>query len=231
MAALLAEKDSLSSKLSRSGENIFSARAIGKATEVSSKLYVGPKYYDELRKLGFQLHRAVDLGFFSFLAHQLMGAIRLFYRIFQNWGLAIILLTLLIKLAFLPLTSASFKSMQAMQDLQPEMKALKERIKDPTQLNQEMMALYKRRGVKPYGRVSSHAHSASSVSWAVPGASLLHRAQTRSICLLDKRSLCSRKSRAPRYRYSRYDYPHGAQHDPPTVAHAVLQETLNRKRS
>ncbi len=115
------------------------------------EIYIGPKKYGTLEKLKHELHRTVDLGFFSFLSLPLLTLIHFFYDIMGNYGLAIILLTLLIKTVFLPLNVISFRSMKAMQQLQPEIKALRERVKDPTQLNQEMMALYKKRGVNPMG--------------------------------------------------------------------------------
>ncbi len=130
---------------------LFSSRVQGTPTGGTFSLYVGPKDYRILKELGFNLHRTIDLGIFSFLAFPLISAIRFFEAIFGNYGLAIILLTLLIKTLFLPLTKASMDSMRAMQDIQPEVKALRERIKDASQLNQEMMALYKRKGVNPMG--------------------------------------------------------------------------------
>ena len=128
-------------------------RTIVRGTEQGGEfyLYLGPKQYTDLKKLPHSLERSIDLGVFTFLAYPLLAAIRWFYSILGNYGLAIILLTLCIKTLFLPLTSASLKSMRAMQDLQPEIKALRERVKDPAQLNQEMMALYKKRGVNPLG--------------------------------------------------------------------------------
>lgn len=132
-------------------DSIFMTMAQGGDTEGKFTLYIGPKDYSILKDAGYGLERNVDLGIFSFLAFPLVSLLRFFERIFGNYGLAIILLTLLIKTLFLPLTKASMKSMQAMQDIQPEVKALRERIKDATQLNQEMMALYKRKGVNPMG--------------------------------------------------------------------------------
>jgi YidC/Oxa1 family membrane protein insertase len=131
--------------------NVFMNRAQGGVTEGKFSMYAGPKDYRILSDLGFGLHRSIDLGIFSFLAFPLIAGIRFFEQVLGNYGLAIILLTLLIKAAFLPLTKASFESMRAMQDIQPEVKALRDRIKDSTQLNQEMMALYKRKGVNPMG--------------------------------------------------------------------------------
>lgn len=115
------------------------------------QLFVGPNCYHDLQALGLQLERNIDLGWFTFLAQPLLGLLRFFHGLLGNWGLAIIALTLVIKLVLLPLTQVSFRSMKAMQDLQPEIKALRERIKDPTELNQEMLGLYKKRGVNPMG--------------------------------------------------------------------------------
>lgn len=114
-------------------------------------LFVGAKEFAELKMAGHELHRVRDLGIFSFIADPLLSLMRVFNTFLSNWGLSIILLTLVIKTAFLPLTRASFKSMGKMQELQPEIKELRERIKDPTELNREMMELYKRRGVNPMG--------------------------------------------------------------------------------
>lgn len=150
MATLIPTQMGQNSRLVIENSN-FLMRAIGTATEGKFSLYVGPKDYEILKGLGFGLHRNVDLGIFSFLAFPLISLIRLFEEIFRNYGLAIILLTLIIKALFLPLTKASINSMRAMQDIQPEVKALRERIKDASQLNQEMMALYKRKGVNPMG--------------------------------------------------------------------------------
>lgn len=150
MTAILSANEFSNMRRGKTGD-VFSLGLEGSTTEAKAKFFVGPKEYKELQRFGYQLHRTVDLGIFAFLAHPLLELIRFFYSFLGNYGLAIVLLTLLIKALFLPLTSASFRSMKAMQDLQPEMKALRERVKDPTQLNQEMMALYKSRGVNPMG--------------------------------------------------------------------------------
>jgi YidC/Oxa1 family membrane protein insertase len=131
--------------------NVLFQRTRGEASSGNFSVYLGPKEYDTLKQLGFQLERSIDLGFFSFLAYPLLLMLRVFHDLLRNYGLAIVLLTLAVKAAFFPLTRASMKSMQAMQALQPEMKALRERIKDPTQLNQEVLALYKKHGVNPMG--------------------------------------------------------------------------------
>ena len=151
MASLIPTLAENNAALARDGER-YIGRVSGSEVGGKFTVYVGPKIYTLLEKLGaFQLERAIDLGFFSFLALPLLWMLHYLYLIVQNYGLAIIALTLIIKTALLPLSQASFKSMKAMQEIQPEMKALRERVKDPTQLNQEMMALYKRRGVNPMG--------------------------------------------------------------------------------
>ncbi|MCL4136868.1 UNVERIFIED_CONTAM: hypothetical protein GTU68_047168 [Idotea baltica] len=85
------------------------------------------------------------------IGQPILSLIKFFYTLFGNYGLAIILLTLIIKLVLLPLTKTSYTSMKAMQDLQPEIASLRERVKDPSQLNQELMGLYKKKGVNPMG--------------------------------------------------------------------------------
>ena len=149
-ATLLSDQAGFNARYGRVGP-LFLHRVAGTPSEGRFSLFAGPKDYRVLQQLGNQLERSIDLGFFSFLAYPLLILIRLFHSIFHNYGLAIVGVTLLIKGLFFPLTKASLKSMKAMQDLQPEMQALRERVKDPTQLNQEMLQLYKRRGVNPMG--------------------------------------------------------------------------------
>jgi YidC/Oxa1 family membrane protein insertase len=139
------------SSIGREGD-VFYTRVAGSPSGGQFYSYVGPKDYNTLeRSGGFSLERSVDLGWFSFLALPLLWLLRALYMIFGNYGVAIIGLTLLVKAVMLPLSKASFQSAKKMQDLQPEIKVLRERIKDPTQLNQEMFALYKRKGVNPMG--------------------------------------------------------------------------------
>lgn len=130
---------------------VYFVRAAGGDKGGKFTVFLGPKDIEIMKRSGYDLERSIDLGFFAFLASPLLSLIRIFHGFLHNYGLAIILLTLLIKTIFLPLTKASFESTRAMQELQPEMKALRERIKDPNQLNQEMLALYKKRGVNPMG--------------------------------------------------------------------------------
>ncbi len=132
-------------------KNVFLVRVRGDESGGTVNVYAGPKEYGTLQTAGSQLERTIDLGFFSFLAYPLLMLLRFFYGLLGNYGLAIVMLTLFVKSVFFPLTRASLKSMKAMQEIAPEMQALRERVKDPTQLNQEMLALYKKRGVNPMG--------------------------------------------------------------------------------
>lgn len=112
--------------------------------------YLGAKDYAELesaRMLGL-----IDYGTFAKLAYPLLWLLRAFYGVVRNYGVAIILLTVLVRLLFYPLTLKSQKSMKAMQRLQPQISALKEKYKDnPTKMQQEQMALFKTHKVNPMG--------------------------------------------------------------------------------
>jgi YidC/Oxa1 family membrane protein insertase len=115
-------------------------------------LYVGPKEYDRLKAAGHELERSVDFGWFTVIAKPLFVALKFFYKLVGNWGWAIIILTVIIKLIFAPLTHKSQKSMKRMQKLQPLFAELKEKYKgDPAKLNKEMMELYKKHKVNPMG--------------------------------------------------------------------------------
>ncbi len=133
-------------------ENTIAIKAIGTPDGGEFKLYVGPKETSSLKQVGFNLHQSIDLGFFAVLAHPLLDLLRFLDTVFGNYGLAIVMLTLIIKALFLPLTKKSFKSMGAMQELQPKIKLLREKhSSDPTKMNQELMALYKKEGINPMG--------------------------------------------------------------------------------
>jgi YidC/Oxa1 family membrane protein insertase len=114
------------------------------------KAFAGPKDYDVLRTE--ELGGLIDYGFFSFFAFPLLELLRFFYRFVHNYGLAIILLTLLVRILFYPLSLKGYRSMKAMQKLQPQIAALKEKYKDDTQrFGQEQMALFKTHKVNPAG--------------------------------------------------------------------------------
>lgn len=114
--------------------------------------FLGPKKLEYLSASDTSFEEAIHFGFFHFLAKPLFDVLRFFYGFINNYGFSIILLTLCIKLIFWPLTHKSYKSMQGMQKLQPEMKRLKEKYADDKQrLNQEMMSFYRDNKVNPLG--------------------------------------------------------------------------------
>jgi YidC/Oxa1 family membrane protein insertase len=124
----------------------------GDVREFSFKTYMGPKDFDILSAAGHRLSDAVDYGFFGFLARPLLHVLKFFYGFLHNYGLAIILVTVIIKLLFWPLTQKSYTSMKGMQKLQPHMQKLREKYKDDKQrLNVELMNLYKEHRVNPLG--------------------------------------------------------------------------------
>jgi YidC/Oxa1 family membrane protein insertase len=135
-----------------SSDKGYTTQLIGKDSTISADVYVGPKDPDILTTAGSSLERAIDLGFFAFVAKPLLQFLNLLFRLLGNYGLAIVALTLIIKTLLLPLAKKTFTSMQAMQDLQPEMKRIQERYADDqTKLQQEIFALYKKKGVNPFG--------------------------------------------------------------------------------
>lgn len=119
---------------------------------VSYTLYIGPKETQALNAVDPAFDRAIDFGWFHFIARPLISLLRLSHSLTGNYGLDIILLTVLVKLVFFPLSNKSFQSMAAMKKLQPQMERLRERYKDDRQkLNRETMELYKRNKVNPLG--------------------------------------------------------------------------------
>ena len=117
-----------------------------------AEVYVGPKDIDRLEAIGHGLRKAVDLGWFTVIALPLLQALRFLHKFTGNYGVAIIILTVVIKVLFYPLTKKSFESMREMQKLQPEMQKIRARLKDkPSEMNQEVMELYRRHKVNPLG--------------------------------------------------------------------------------
>ncbi|HMK66880.1 MAG TPA: membrane protein insertase YidC [Thermodesulfobacteriota bacterium] len=120
--------------------------------KISYALYFGPRDTKILEPLGMELDKAVNFGFFDIIAKPLLWVLRFFNGFFHNYGWSIILLTILIKIIFWPLTHKSYKSMKDMQKVQPKIAKLREKYKDNREkLNQETMALYKTYKVNPMG--------------------------------------------------------------------------------
>jgi YidC/Oxa1 family membrane protein insertase len=116
------------------------------------QVYVGPKDQHLLETVDTSLGKLIDLGFFSPLARPMVQLLRLVNGVVHNYGIAIIVVTILIKVVFWPLTQKSYKSMKAMQALQPKMKELQALYKDDRQgLNRAMMQMYREQKVNPMG--------------------------------------------------------------------------------
>jgi YidC/Oxa1 family membrane protein insertase len=129
---------------------------VGQLGSLSTRAYLGSKDQSRLKIVQDSgvtgLTRSVDYGFLTFIADPLFTVLSWIHDVVGNWGWAIILLTILIKLMFYPLSAASYRSMGKMKKLQPRMATLKERYKDDRQKFQvEMMAMYKKEKVNPAG--------------------------------------------------------------------------------
>jgi len=129
-------------------------------TAIHYRLFVGPKEYDTLKQLNLGLEDTVDFGWFIYgswsfvraVAKPLFYAIRFLYDITHNYGVAIILITVGVKLLLAPLAYKSYKSMKQMAAVQPEMQALQKKHKDDRErLNKELIKLYKDKKVNPVG--------------------------------------------------------------------------------
>ncbi len=124
----------------------------GKEATISYSLYFGPKDLDILKAQGSRLEESIDLGWFAIIAKPLLHSLKLLYGYLHNYGLAIIVITVILKIFFFPLTHKSYKSMKEMQKLQPKMQELKEKHKDDRDgLNRSVMELYKTHKVNPLG--------------------------------------------------------------------------------
>ena len=129
---------------------------LGDSFTVKYVAYAGPKSYSLLNSIDPRLAGAIDYGMFAIIARPLLLLMRFLFSIFSNWGVAIIVMTILVRLVVLPFNIFSMKSMKAMQRIQPEMNRIKERYKDKPsdqklQMNQEIMDLMKRNKANPLG--------------------------------------------------------------------------------
>ena len=114
--------------------------------------YIGPKEHDILEAIQPELTDAIEFGWFTFLATPFFKVLLWINDYVGNWGWAIIIFTLLVKLILFPLSYKGMMSMQKLKDLAPKMKELKEKYKgDPTKMNVKMMEMYKKHGANPMG--------------------------------------------------------------------------------
>lgn len=124
----------------------------GKPDTNSFFLYAGPKEYDRLKTLKVGLEHIIDFGFFSIIAVPLFLILKFFYNLLENYGWAIVLLTLIVRIPFIPLVNKSQRAMKKMQEVQPKLAEIKEKYKkDPQRMQKEMMELYKKHKVNPFG--------------------------------------------------------------------------------
>jgi len=149
---------------SQKGQAVFLKETAGRAPAFfvyvtgPRRAYLGPKDAEALKAFGNEAKKVISFGMFGSVAEILLVVVRFFHNLVPNWGIAIILLTLVIKIIFFPLTYSSTKSMVKMADLQPKVKAIRAKYKkaksDIAQrrlMNEEMMKLYKEHGVNPAG--------------------------------------------------------------------------------
>jgi YidC/Oxa1 family membrane protein insertase len=126
--------------------------APGASGQFTSRFYAGPKDQDRLEAIAPNLNLTVDYGFLWWIAVPLFQVLKWLHGVVGNWGVAIILLTLLVKIVLYPLSAASYRSMANMRRVGPQMKRLQERYADDRQkLSQEMMSLYKKEKINPLG--------------------------------------------------------------------------------
>jgi len=126
--------------------------APGQKTEISAILYAGPKSQAVLKQLSPGLELTVDYGMLWFIAQPIFWLLQHIHSLLGNWGFSIIVLTMLIKGLFFPLSAASYKSMARMRAVAPKLAALKEQHGDDRQkMSQAMMELYKKEKINPLG--------------------------------------------------------------------------------
>ncbi len=126
--------------------------AAGAQAETSAILYAGPKLQGHLKELSPGLELTVDYGFLWFLAQPIFWLLEVIHGLLGNWGWSIIVLTIIIKLIFFPLSAASYKSMARMRAVAPKLAQLKEQHGDDRQkMSQAMMELYKKEKINPLG--------------------------------------------------------------------------------
>ncbi len=119
--------------------------------EESFFIYAGPKKYEILKSLGSDMDQIMDFGMLAPISKATLYILNLFYKLIKNYGIAIILLTILVRIVLYPLTIKSYKSMREMHKLQPYIQELQKKYKDdPKRMQKEMMLLYKEHKVNPF---------------------------------------------------------------------------------
>lgn len=152
------QQNNIFSRVANDGAAIIGYRgsvvniAPGATETIQSTLYAGPKDQDKLRDISETLELTVDYGPLWFISQMLFIGLTFFYSVIPNWGVAIIILTIVVKFLLYPLTKKQTVSMAKMRDLQPKLQALKERYGDDRQkMGPAMMELYRKEKVNPVG--------------------------------------------------------------------------------
>jgi len=137
-------------------EPVSQVAVASSAQSSAMRIYVGPKDYDDLKKMNPPLQSLVNFGWLEIVADPLFHALKWLHGYIPNWGWAIVILTLVVNMLLFPLRISGYKTTMKMQRVAPEIKAIQERYKkykinDPrkAQMNQEVMAIYQREGVNP----------------------------------------------------------------------------------
>lgn len=126
--------------------------AAGETGRLEYRLYIGPKIQSRLEHVAQGLELTVDYGFLWFIAKPLFWCLQKFHSLTGNWGWAIVLVTLMLKVLFYNLSAAGYRSMAKMRKVQPRLLALRERYKnDRAKLNKAMMDMYKEEKINPLG--------------------------------------------------------------------------------
>jgi YidC/Oxa1 family membrane protein insertase len=128
------------------------ALAPGDSYRQAFSYYVGPKELSSIKPLGRHMKEVMDFGTLKWLCEGLVWSLKGLHAVIPNYGIAIILLTLIVRIVFWPLTHKGTESMKRMQELQPKLKELQEKYRDkPQKLQQETMAMYRENKVNPLG--------------------------------------------------------------------------------
>jgi YidC/Oxa1 family membrane protein insertase len=162
--SVLMPRQATAAVVKKEGDKIISAgvrvAAPASGTSMVLQLYAGPKEYDTLRAFNVGLEDTIDFGWFIFgswsfvkaVAKPIFYVLRFLYEFTHNYGITIILLTMGLKLLFVPLQYKSYKSMKQMQVIQPRVLAVQEKFKeDRDRLNKELIKLYRDHKVNPVG--------------------------------------------------------------------------------
>lgn len=161
VTAWIPPQDATNKLISRNGSDTYAfigytsapvSIANGDTATLSSTLYMGPKDQDKLAQLARGLDLTVDYGILWWISQPLFTLLKFLHSLVGNWGVAIILITVIVKGAMYPLTKKQYESMAKMRNLAPKMQQLKDRFGDDRQkMSQAMMELYRKEKVNPMG--------------------------------------------------------------------------------